>query len=130
MKSACQVLTAANQNAVTQGDLRCQWKPGEQPLHRQRSLENDAVQVSDEPAVRIETAIADRKSEQLRQQVAEAMTVVAVERFGTAEGKNRDAVGRDGLDMLEECRGNLLAQVPLQGNPAVGEECRVIDAHQ
>jgi len=80
--------------------------------------------------VRIETAIADGKREQLGQQVPEAVAVVAVERLRAAVGKNRDGVGRDGLDALEQHRGNLVAQVLLQRNAAFGDECRVVDAHE
>ena len=85
----------------------------EQPLHRQRALGHDAVQIGHEAAARVEAAVADGERQQLRQQLPEAAAVVGVERFRAAVGKDRDRVGGDDVDAVEQHRGSLAPQVVL-----------------
>ena len=86
---------------------------GEQPLHRQRALEDHAVQVLDEAPKRVDPSVANDQREELGQKPPQLVAVFGVERFRAAVREDGDRIRRDDVDALQHDCGNLLAQVVL-----------------
>ena len=86
----------------------------EQPIHREAAFEQHAVEVAHGAAARVEVPVAHRRGQQFHQETSHLLAERRIERFAAAEGKDRDRVGRDGVDLLEQRARNLLAQIALR----------------
>ena len=84
---------------------------------------------ADLPAARIQPPVTHRAGEQLHEETAHALAELRIERLGAAERKDRDRVGGDRVDALEQHAGDLLPQIVLRVSAVLVAESLIVFVH-